>query len=488
MRQTRTPTAWSVRTTKDPRRPAAWEATDAPQSCGRRRASRVALAAAVWLTAATSAAAAERAKNVILFIGDGMGVSTLTAARIFEGQRRGVDGASNTLSFERFENLALVRTYATDSLVTDSANGASAIMTGHRTRNGALGVDDRVRLGDCASAIAARVPTLGELAKRRGLAVGVVSTAAVTDATPAAVYAHSATRAWQSDSDLPPEAQAQGCRDIAGQLVDAPAALRPDVVLGGGLANFSPAGRRDGRDLTRVWREAPGAVFVETAADLQRASAARGPVLGLFAAENMPRESVRPASIPRLADMTRSAISRLSQDPDGYFLMVEGGLIDKAHHTNHVHDALNETVELAEAVADAVAMTDARETLIIVTADHSHGLTISGGGRETPILGVIPVGDGSAELAADGKAVPILAYATGPGGPEPGAERRDPREAPTSDFAVRAAAAVKLASAHHAGEEVAAYATGPGSGLIRGLIDQPRIFEVMRRALGLPDR
>src|SRR5690242_13034323 len=88
--------------------------------------------------AAGPATAAERAKNVILFIGDGMGVSTLTAARIYDGQKRGVDGASNLLSFEAFPNLALVRTYSADSLVTDSAASASALLTGRRTLNGAL--------------------------------------------------------------------------------------------------------------------------------------------------------------------------------------------------------------------------------------------------------------------------------------------------------------------------------------------------------------
>ncbi|MDP3854197.1 MAG: alkaline phosphatase [Phenylobacterium sp.] len=346
--------------------------------------------------AAASAQAAERAKNVILFIGDGMGVSTLTAARIFEGQRRGVDGASNRLSFEAFPDLALVRTYSADSLVTESAASASAILTGRRTLNGALGVDNKVVRGDCASAKAARVPTLAELAKRSGRATGVVSTAAITDATPASLYAHTPSRQWQADADLPPEAVATGCVDIARQMLDGPAAMQLDVMLGGGLAAFTPvdgAGRRlDGRDLTAEWRNA-GGVYVETGSALAAVPRATRRLLGLFAPGNMMRETTRrvsEADAPRLVDMTLKAIEILSNDPDGYFLMVEGGLIDKAHHQGLAYEALNEVAELSEAVAAAAARTDAADTLILVTADHSHGLTLSGGGRGTSVLGLLP--------------------------------------------------------------------------------------------------
>ncbi len=440
---------------------------------------------------AAPAAAAERARNVILFIGDGMGVSTLTAARIFAGQKRGLDGASNLLSFETFPDLALVRTFSADSLVTESAAGATALLTGRRTLNGVLGVSDKVRIGDCASSKATSVATLAELAKQKGLATGVVSTAAITDATPASLYAHVPTRTWQSDADMPPEALAAGCVDIARQMVDGPADLQLDLMLGGGYGAFKPAesatGRRnDGRDLTAEWR-AKGGLYIETGAELAALPTTSRKVLGLFAPGNMMRESTRQATqtdAPRLVDMTRKAIEILSREKAGYFLMVEGALIDKAHHLNLAHEALNETVEFDEAVAAALAMTNPADTLIVVTADHSHSLTLNGGLRNSSVLDVAPSTDDDPRVALDGKALSILMYATGPGAPI-GEPRSDPAQSDPKDPDLRAPAAVPLPSAAHTGEDVAAYAKGPGARAFHGLIEQPAVFEAMRTALGL---
>jgi alkaline phosphatase len=434
---------------------------------------------------AVAEAPAAKARNVILFIGDGMGVSTVTAARIFAGQQKGVDGASNSLAFEAFPELALVRTYSADSLVTDSANGASAIMTGRRTINGALGVTDAVKRDDCASARAASTPTLAELAKRRGMAVGAVTNSAITDATPASLYAHVPTRGWQSDTLMPAAALEAGCIDIARQLVDAPDGQGLDLILGGGAAMFSSAHRRDKRDLVAAWAQKPGASVVRDAADLSALPAKGGPVLGLFAAGNMDVEAAGAPGAPRLVEMTRKAIERLSVDPDGYFLMVEGALIDKSHHVGRVSDALSETVAFADAVALAAEMTDPKDTLIIVTADHSHGLTLSGGHRDTPILALTPKDAEEPAMAVDGKPYTILSYATGPGGPPKDAARPDLTGQDTTRRDFVAPAAAPLLSARHAGEDVAAYARGPGAERVRGLIDQPKLFEVMREALGL---
>lgn len=434
-------------------------------------------------------AAAGEARNVILFIGDGMGVSTLTSARIFDGQQKGVDGASNRLSFEKFPNLALVKTYSADSLVTDSANGASAMLTGVRTLNGALGVDATVKRDDCKSIPAAWVETLAEQAKTAGLSTGAVSTAAITDATPASLYAHTGTRGAQGDFQMTKPDVEAGCLDIARQLVDAPESTRLNLALGGGAQFFTSFERLDGRDLTREWAKRPSSAYVETAAGLKAVPKSTRYVLGLFANNNMVRETDRPnqaADAPRLVDMTREAITRLSQNPKGYFLMVEGGLIDKAHHVGLVHEALNETREFDQAVAAAVAMTDPKDTLIIVTADHSHGLTLSGGARNSPILGLVTGLDGSPRLANDGKPYAILNYATGPGGPGPDETRFDPSTVDTTDPTYKAQATIGLASANHTGEDVAAYAQGPGAQRLHGLIEQPDIYEAMRLALGLP--
>ena len=330
------------------------------------------------------------------------------------------------------------------------------------------------------------------MARRKGLAAGVVSTAAITDATPASLYAHTPSRQWQSDADLPPEAVAEGCKDIARQMLDGPKALQLDVMLGGGQAAFTPSegtGKRlDGRDLTAEWR-ASGGAYVETGTAMAAVPKGTKRLLGLFAPGNMMRENARGATqtdAPRLTDMTVKAIEILSQSKQGYFLMVEGALIDKAHHLSLAHEALTETVELSKAVAAAVAMTDPKDTLIIVTADHSHGLTINGGMRDTSILGLLPGNDDDPAKAMDGKAIPILMYASGPGAPPVGELRPDLTDVDTADPDLRNFAAVPLYSAAHTGEDVATYATGPGAERVHGLMDHPAVFQVMREALGLP--
>ena len=436
-----------------------------------------------------AAGKAPHARNVILFIGDGMGVSTLTAARIYQGQMKGKDGASNRLTFETFPNLALVQTYSADSLVTDSANGASSMLTGHRTINGALGVTDKVDRSDCRSAQAARVDTLAEIAKSHGLSTGAVSTAAITDATPAALYAHVGARSYQGDMAMPQAALDEGCVDIARQLIDAPETQRLDLALGGGAGFFGQTPRRDGRNMMQEFARRPDSAFVDTAQALASLPNSTRHVLGLFAGNNMADETDRPTATPtapRLVDMTRAAIKVLSRNKKGYFLMVEGALIDKAHHVGEAHEALNEVVEFDAAIAEALALTDPKDTWIIVTADHSHGLTINGGARNSSILGLAPEANGQPRMGGDGKPFTILQYATGPGGPALNALRQDPSKANLADPHYKTAAAIILPSAAHGGEDVAAYAHGPGAENFHGLIDQPAIFQIMRRTLGLP--
>src|SRR5690554_1567270 len=234
-----------------------------------------------------------RAKNVILFVGDGNGIASVTATRIFDGQSRGEPGEDNVLSYERFPHVALSKTYNTNQQTADSAGTMSAIMTGVKTRAGVISLGPEITTGDCAGVADATLPTLLEQAEQRGLATGVVTTTRITHATPAATYAHSPHRDWEDDGKLPEAARALGCVDIAAQLVDR-AGRGPDVVFGGGRRHFLPAGRPDpehpelegrrgdGRDLVAEWQARhPGGAFVWNREQLQ---AARGssPVLGLF--------------------------------------------------------------------------------------------------------------------------------------------------------------------------------------------------------------
>lgn len=180
----------------------------------------------------------QQAKNVILFVGDGMGISTVTASRIYDGQSRGEQGEKNALAFEKFPHVALIKTYNANQQVPDSAGTSSAMQTGVKTRAGVIGVSHYAHRSNCEEALKYTVPTLAEYAESLGMATGVVTTMKVTDGTPAAVYAHTPERDWERDSLLPDVARKAGCRDIASQLIDFSKGDGLDVVFGGGRENF----------------------------------------------------------------------------------------------------------------------------------------------------------------------------------------------------------------------------------------------------------
>ena len=188
-----------------------------------------------------------RRQNVILFLGDGMGVSTVTAARILAGQQAGKPGEEHVLPFETFPNVALVKTYNTDSQVADSAGTMSAIMTGEKTRIGVFGISANVNQNDCAAALENELPTLLEEAEDRGFPTGIISTARITHATPAATYAHVPSRNWETDVVMPPLAKEAGCRDIARQMVEFQHGDGMEVILGGGRAAFLAQGHHGPR-------------------------------------------------------------------------------------------------------------------------------------------------------------------------------------------------------------------------------------------------
>ncbi|HUO85306.1 MAG TPA: alkaline phosphatase [Thermoanaerobaculia bacterium] len=455
--------------------------------------------------AAVAARAAElplerRAKNVILFVGDGMGVSTVSAARILEGQMRGETGEENFLAFERFPFIALAKTWTTDSQVPDSAGTMSAMMTGVKTYSGAIAVSDDARDDPFDSGHA--LPTLLEIAENRGMATGIISTARVTHATPAATYAHIANRDWEVDSARSPEAAQAGVVDIARQLLQPAAGDGPEVVFGGGRSFFLPEteadpeypetrGRRtDGIDLTAEWSRRPGSRYVWNQAQFD----ALGPgerVLGLFEPSHMQFEHDRPrdgAGEPSLGAMVAKALDLLSGDPDGFFLMVEGGRIDHAHHGGNAYRALTDTVEFARAVQTAIDRVDRTETLVLVTADHSHVFTIAGYPRRgNPIFGKVIDTGGNLAKDRDGLPYTTLGYQNGPGAR---AERPDLTEVDTTASSYLQEAAVPTRSETHSGEDVAVYAIGPGADLVRGVIEQNEIFHILLHAIeqGRPHR
>ncbi|MEO6184840.1 MAG: alkaline phosphatase, partial [Steroidobacteraceae bacterium] len=326
-----------------------------------------------------------RARNVILFIGDGMGISTITASRILEGQRKGQSGEDNRLSFEEFPNTALVRTFSANQQTSDSAPTATAMVTGWHANDGALSVGPALGENESNATIVARhtLRTVLEEAEVRGLSTGIVTTTRVTHATPASNYAHTPNRDWEYAGQMPPTATLP---DIAAQLLQHQKTGNGiEVVLGGGREVMTDTGtadpeypalkgrRRDGRNLVTEWLAAqPDSQYVWKRDDLLKVDTRKvSHLLGLFEPSHMRYDTDRsrdPGGEPALAEMTRKAIEVLRKNSKGYYLMVEGGRIDHAHHAGNAYRALTDTIAFSDAVRAAAQMTDARDTLILVTA------------------------------------------------------------------------------------------------------------------------
>ncbi len=442
-----------------------------------------------------------RAKNIILFVGDGMGVTTVTAARIYQGEKAGRDGVSNKLAFEQLAYAAFSRTYSHDSQVTDSAPSASAMTTGVKSQNGVLNVSSVVAENDCKAGLANPTTTIAELAEIAGMSTGAVTTTRVTHATPAAAYAHAAGRDWEGDADMKPEDIAAGCVDIARQLVEMRHGDGLDVVMGGGRNRFLPAdvadpeypdkmgSRKDGRNLVEAWlrRHRGDAAYAWNRAGFDALDPRRTKrVLALFEPENMAFELDRAkdaAGEPSLAEMTAKAIAILKRNPKGFFLLVEGGRIDHAHHGSNAARALEDTVAFDEAVKTALGAVSLRDTLIIVTADHSHVLSMAGyPSRKNPILGLVDGADGKPVLATDQKPYTTLGYANGPGAAKEDEARENLSNVDTTAPDYRQQSLVPLRYETHGGEDVPIYAAGPWAHLFQGTVDQQYIFHVMNHA------
>jgi alkaline phosphatase len=291
------------------------------------------------------------------------------------------------------------------------------------------------------------------------------------------------------------------------------------VALGGGRGKFLPSEvadpegggamgeREDRRDLTVEWtKKSPNAAYVWnqqqfTAIDPKKTDK----LLGLFNRAEMNFESDRKTDVggePSLPEMTKKAIAILKKNQRGFFLLVEGGRIDHAHHMGNAYRALDETREFASAVRAAMAATDAKDTLIIVTADHGHVFTMGGGAkRGNPILGKAATGlDDSgkpsevSQLALDGKPYTTLGYMNGPGGiavrnaASAERERRDIGAVDTTKPDYIQQALVPLSKESHSGEDVPVYAGGPWAQLFQRTVEQNYIFHVMRHALSVPDK
>jgi alkaline phosphatase len=469
-----------------------------------------------------------KAKNVILFVGDGMGISTVTAARILAGQLEGGMGEDYQLSFETMPYSGFVKTYNVDAQTPDSAGTMTAMVSGVKTDVGVIGVDEDIERGVCSTVAGNELVTSLELAEIAGKATGLISTARITHATPAATYAKSADRNWEDNSDMP--AGSGACEDIASQLVNFEANLEArftgidvdgiDVVMGGGRRHFLPkdaaanssdaisaveGDRTDGRNLVTEWQATyPSGNYVMDQAGFDAISDDATKVFGLFNESHMQYEADRANDVagePSLSQMTEKAINVLNNNDKGFFLSVEAGRIDHAHHAGNAYNALNDTIEFAKAVKVAMDNTNPEETLIVVTADHSHVFTIAGyPKRGNPILGkVVAVGQTEPSLAADDMPYTTVGYTNGLGyrdlGDETNADasylaapvtgRVDLTNVDTTTPGFHQESLVPLGSETHAGEDVGVYAMGPGAHLVTGTNEQSFLFHVMDFAADL---
>ncbi|XP_072295248.1 alkaline phosphatase, intestinal, tandem duplicate 1 [Eucyclogobius newberryi] len=435
-----------------------------------------------------------RAKNIILFLGDGMGVSTVSAARILRGQMEGRSGEETLLTMDTFPYVALSKTYSVDKQVADSASTATAYHCGVKANAKTVGLSAMAVAYDCNTTFGNEVYSVLQRAKAKGKSVGIVTTTRVQHASPAAAYAHSVSRSWYSDSDLPTSAQQQGCVDIATQLVTN---VDIDVILGGGRMYMTPKGtldpeyptsnsrkgdRKDKKNLIDVWLHAKPnkrSRYVWHRKDFDEIDVKRTDrLMGLFEPKDLRFEIFRNSTRdPSIVEMTEKAIQILSKNPKGYFLFVEGGRIDHGHHDGVAKLALTEAVVFDEAINRAAEMTKESETLTVVTADHSHVFTFGGNTpRGNPIFGLAP------KKADDKMPFTSILYANGPGYVHINGTRENITMVDYYDEEYMQQAAVPLDSETHGGEDVTIYAKGPMAHLFHGVKEQNYVAHVMAYA------
>ncbi|XP_017872100.1 PREDICTED: alkaline phosphatase, tissue-nonspecific isozyme [Drosophila arizonae] len=392
------------------------------------------------------------ARNVIMLMGDGLSITTLTAARILKGQHAGYSGEEAQLAVEQFPYSGLCKTYCTDSQTADSACAATACLTGIKTNYGTIG----------QSAQGVKVESILNWAQRADKATGIVTTTRLTDASPAAGYAHVQRRSQELD--------------IARQLIEDAPGRHLDVILGGGLGKFASE-RSDGRDLLKQWRTAnPDGCFARTLSELRDCGATNGSLLGVFSDNHMAYHLAASKGQPRLRDMTEAAIKRLEQEPQGYFVFIEGGRIDHGHHETRAGYALDEMLELDEAIEVALQLTNPNETLIVVTADHSHTLSMAGyANRGTAILGLDP-----SQRDLDGIPYSTLNYAIGKW---QSLNKAGKRENPAPHLSKTSFTPSYIhAKGVHSGEDVAVFALGPQAHLFSGVMEQNLLAHLMAYA------
>lgn len=431
------------------------------------------------------------AKNVIFFLGDGMGPTTLTAARIYKY------GEAGNLQMQALPRTARIKTYSNDAQTTDSAPSMSSYMTGLKMNNEVISMSTNTTamapgkdsngnktVNNCTADNGTPATTLLELAKAQGKGTGSVTTTELTHATPAATFAHICHRDTQYDIAAQAVPGGDGFNSALGDGVD--------VLMGGGANHWTPysatntKGRADGRDLTAEL-QTHGYRYVTDKTALQSVDSSTTKLLGLFSktshlAYELDRVADSSNQQPSLAEMTAKAIDILSKNDKGYFLMVEGGRIDHALHGTNAKRALEDAVALDEAVKTALAKVDLTDTLIVVTADHDHTMTMNGySAKGNPILGLVADKDGNPATDVDGRPYTTLVFGNGSNRP---ATRPDltSEQVQADDYLQEAG--IRLSSETHGGGDVMLFADGAGANSFKGTMENTAVFSLVKAAAG----
>lgn len=458
-------------------------------------------------TGSSAAPSVAAPKNVIFFLGDGMGMTTMTAARIYSV------GEDGELAMDTLPETAFVKTFSNDAQVTDSAPSMSAYMTGVKMNNEVLSMSpDTVAIdpaldangnklaNNCGGKNGTPVATLVELAKADGRAAGVVTTTRVTHATPAATYSHICHRDLENDIAAAAVPGGIGYNAALGTS-------GLDVLLGGGKQFFVPVkdgGKRsDGRDLIGEMK-AKNYTFASNSSEFNAIDASKTERLfGLFTPSHMSYDLDRdPAKEPSLAEMTTKAMDVLSKNKKGYFLMVEGGRIDHALHETTAKKALQDTVAFDDAIKAALAKAklsdpDLKNTLIVVTADHDHTLVLNGYAKRTGktsagspgVLGVVKnYVSGVTEKDLDGAPYSIIGFGNGESrtqGSRASLSGLDESVTGANTYHQEAVVRVAAGSETHGGTDVFLGAVGKGADTFSGTIDNTKVFGLVKSAAGL---
>ena len=464
------------------------------------------LVAATTLAGCGSDSATPAPKNVIFFLGDGMGITTLTASRIYSV------GEDGDLTIDTLPETAFVRTYSNNAQVTDSAPSMAAYMTGVKMNNEVISMTPDTMAFDasgkdylnganstCPSwGNGSSVPTLLEIAKAAGMGTGAVTTTRITHATPAVTYSHICHRDAENNIAAQAVPGGSGFNSALGDGVD--------VLLGGGRKFFLPTGvggaRTDSRDLTAEFK-AKGYTYVKSKTEFNTVAAtSTSKLVGLFNNSHMnyDLDRLEDSSIdePSLTDMTTKAIDILSKNPKGFFLMVEGGRIDHALHETTAKKALQDTVAFDTAIKTAIDKMkvidpELKNTLIVVTADHDHTLVLNGyaartgktTANEPGVLGLVKSFVNKA-LSGDINSLPYTIIGFGNGENRPATRTAlDDAMVSAKTYHQEATVPMPVGSETHGGADVFLGAIGRGAENFTGIITNTEVFGLIRKASGL---